>query len=114
MSRRGAARSAVPPLDDRERSAPDNDTKATKAAGQSRFDLVPVPSMARPVIKVARQLLGRGLTAAEVCSLFTHAACTLAQQEGGIERDEWLELCRELHDENTAADAAVNASGGSA
>lgn len=108
MSRRGAARSASPLLDEESRGTPDNDTR------EHAFEFVPVPSMARPVIKVARALLARGLSPAEVCSLFTHAASMLAQQENGLSRDEWLALCQELHDEHGSADAAVNAAGGSA
>jgi hypothetical protein len=48
------------------------------------------------VIEVANELRRAGLTSAEVCSLFTHAASALAVQDDGLEPGEWLELCAEL------------------
>ena len=84
---------------------------------RSGFDFVPAPALARPVITVAKELLRQGLTSAEVCSLFTHAASVLAKQEDGLCREECLELCVELHDEpdlEAESGAALTAPGGSA
>jgi hypothetical protein len=82
---------------------------------RTEFEFVPAPALARPVVTVAKALLEQGLTSAEVCSLFTHAACALAKQADGFEREEWLDLCAELHDDDLEAEGALlTAPGGSA
>lgn len=101
------ARDARYPLDREGRGgtgeASEVDAKGAEAEAvgeerESRFEFVPAPALARSVITLARELLSNGLSSAEVCSLFTHAASTLAQNDDGLDRDEWLELCAELHD----------------
>lgn len=78
------------------------------------FELIEAPALGRPVITVARELLRHGLSPAEVCALFTHAASTLAHQPRGFTRDEWLALCEQLYDESLGADEALlTAPGGS-
>lgn len=80
---------------------------------ESRFEHVPVNELGRPVIATARALLRQGLTPGEVCSLFTHAAAVLSQQEGGLSREEWLDLCEELYDRGAVdGEARLTAPGG--
>jgi hypothetical protein len=88
---------------------------AHKLEQSERFDYVPAPALARPVLEVAKQLLEMGLSSAEVCSLFSHAASTLAHQDDGLPREEWLALCAELYDADEVETAPVLTSrGGSA
>lgn len=65
---------------------------------EGHFDLMPAPALARRVVALAKELMGEGLTPAEVSSLFTDAAQVLSKQRGGLTREEWLELCAELYD----------------
>ena len=46
-----------------------------------------------------RTLSERGLSSAEICSLFTHAASSIAKNPDGLSRAEWLSLCAELYDD---------------
>lgn len=88
---------------------------ARKLEESERFDFVPAPALAKPVLDVAKQLRELGLSSAEVCSLFSHAAAVLAHQDDGVPRDEWLALCAELYDADAVESAPVLTSkGGSA
>lgn len=93
---------------------------AGSAAKKMEFELVPTPELGRRVLTTAQELLRLGMTSAEVCSLFTHAAAVLAAQEDGLEEGEWLALCQqlqaqdELEQELAGAGAVLTAPGGSA
>jgi hypothetical protein len=96
MSRRGAARGRGP-------------------RGESPFEFMEAPAIGRTVLAVAKALRHQGLSPAEVASLFTHAAAVLVQQEDGMDREEWLALCEELHDASATEEPAIlNAPGGAA
>ncbi len=86
------------------------------ARTETKLELVPAPELARRVVRLARELLGEGLDAGEVCSLFTDAAQILSKQRGGFSRDEWRELCDVLYerDEEIAEAPRLTAPGGSA
>lgn len=85
-----------------------------------QFELVPAPSFARRLVAVARQLLGRGLDAGQVCSLFLDVAQVLSKQRRGFTREEFLTLCAELYDrgeveqEVVTSGVRLTARGGSA
>lgn len=70
----------------------------------SQFDLMPAPALARRVVALAKELMGDGLDAGEVASLFTDAAQILSKQRGGMSRAEWLALCSELYDRDEAGE----------
>jgi hypothetical protein len=79
------------------------------------FDFVPTPALAQPVLRVAKELQALGLTSAEVCSLFSHAAAMLAHQDDGLPRGEFLELVTELYDADAIeTNRAITSPGGSA
>jgi hypothetical protein len=78
-------------------SAREGDEPSSDRSQQKRgFEFKEAPAIGRRVIAVANELRRAGLTSAEVCSLFTHAASALAVQDDGLEPGEWLELCAEL------------------
>lgn len=138
MSRRGAARSASgsscrvhansasnSPLlpessrpssgQSREEGGESDRHRQLQPAAASRFQLIQTPALGRPIVDLARRLLGAGLTSAEVCSLFTQTASVLARQEDGLRDGEWLALCAEFEGEDDVeSDARVTAPGGSA
>ncbi len=88
---------------------------ARKLSESDRFDFVPAPALAKPVLDVAQELRRLGLSSSEVCSLFTHAAAVLAHQSDGLPRSEWIALCEELFDaDGIESSAAVTSPGGSA
>jgi hypothetical protein len=89
--------------------------RRTRLDESERFSFVPAPVLAKPVITVAQELLQLGLTSADVCSLFTHAAAVLCHQQDGMPREEFLALCAELYDADAVErGVAVTAPGGSA
>lgn len=140
MSRRGAGRSAAGgkgpasglyahdaryPRDRRGSAKPEGGFPRPdpNGVGESRFDYREAPELGRRVVQAAQELLRLGLSSAEVCSLFTHAAATLAEQDDGLGREEWLALCEELYDHRQEAQPRrsanvpalrVNARGGEA
>lgn len=83
-----------------------------------RFSFEEVGALGRPIVAVAQQLLRKGLTSAELCSLLTQTAAMLAQQEDGLDgREEWLALASELFDAQAndgESDRAITAPGGEA
>lgn len=130
MSRRGAARSARGskglrpyardaryPLDSESGSGHGEEVgsgqrKPQPGGAAARFDFVPSPALGRPVVQLAQTFFRQGLSSAEVCSLFTHAAAVLAQQDDGFGREEWLELCADLHGQDATEEFVITSPGG--
>lgn len=82
-------------------------------AEESEFEFHEVSALGRPVVAVARRLLERGLSSAEVCSLFAQTAAVLAVQKDGLSsRQEWLALAAELFDETAEPELALTSPGG--
>lgn len=64
------------------------------------FEFIETPALGRRVLEVAGELRRAGMTSAEISALFTQAACVLAQQDDGLDRGEWLALCRQMQDQD--------------
>lgn len=85
-----------------------------RASAVRTHEFVTANALGRPIVLLARRMLAAGLRSDEVCSLFTQCAATLAQQEDGMPREEWLTLCEELHAESEHERGLVMAPGGAA